>query len=164
MLSFPSWKMLEIIQLSFFLFFFWYLTNAHFPKSFIIFNKKNKHILIYLWFVCSNYSVFTMVFILFVVDQVKIYRRSKTRNRSCSKHEFLLNSADILKNVWKFHNMGKKNWNQIYGSQCGPTNIWLSTFFKIFIFSRRKKLIKVWNSLIASKWWQNIHLWGELSL
>jgi len=28
-----------------------------------------------------------------------------------------------------------------------------------FVFSRRNKIIQVWNTLRVSKWWQNIHFW-----
>ncbi len=37
----------------------------------------------------------------------------------------------------------------------------LPTFFKIssFVLNIRKKLIKVWNNLRVSEWWQNFHFW-----
>ncbi len=36
-----------------------------------------------------------------------------------------------------------------------------SKLFKIsyFVFNIRKKLIKVWNDMRVSKWWQNFHFW-----
>jgi len=39
-----------------------------------------------------------------------------------------------------------------YGSQWGPSTVWLPIFFKIssFVFSRRKKFIQVWNNLTVS--------------
>ncbi len=38
------------------------------------------------------------------------------------------------------------------------------TFFKIcsFVFSRRKKVIQVWNNMRMSEWWLNVHFWFEL--
>jgi len=43
-------------------------------------------------------------------------------------------------------------WEQYYGSQWVPSTIYLTTFFKIsFMFSRRKKLIQVWNNVSVSK-------------
>jgi len=53
-----------------------------------------------------------------------------------------------------FHSMVKKiNMEKYYGSQWGPSTVWLPTFFKIssFVFSRRKKFIQVWNNLRVSK-------------
>jgi len=36
-----------------------------------------------------------------------------------------------------------------YGSQWGPSTVWLPTFFKIpsFMFSKRNKRMHVWNNL-----------------
>jgi len=36
-----------------------------------------------------------------------------------------------------------------YGSQWGPSTVWLPTFFKMysFVFGRRKKFIQDWNNL-----------------
>ncbi len=48
----------------------------------------------------------------------------------------------------------KKNTMEVNGYR---QLFWRPTFFKIssFVFSRRKKLIQVWNKLRVSKWWQN---------
>jgi len=66
---------------------------------------------------------------------------------------------DILKNMGN-QTVDGSHFEKYYGSQWGPSTLWLPIFFKIssFVFSRRKKFKKVWNNLRVSKWLQNCPL------
>ncbi len=54
-----------------------------------------------------------------------------------------------------FHSIFSILWKWMATSNCC-----IPTFFRIFyfVFNRRIKLIKFWNTRV-SKWWQNIHFW-----
>jgi len=71
------------------------------------------------------------------------------------KNRYFLKGYKQLFGTIDFHSR-KKNTMEVNGAK-------VPIVFKIssFVFSKRKKLIQVWNNLRVSKWWQNFHFWVE---
>jgi len=110
------------MEVTFFYFGVGYLSNYMYFKGIV--HPKKKIVIIYSPSSCSKPVQYEFL-------------SSAEHKRRCGNQQ-LMDPID-------FHMVIKIN----YGSQWGPSTVWLLTFFKIsyFVLSRRKKFIQVWSKL-----------------